>query len=981
MAAPTVPAASRTPNRTPPGTQPDPGPEAPARGLRLTMRLRLALATGGMTLAVALGLGLEGYLTARGTLISAEEDRLADSAKRQAQILADYLGGIGEDLGFLAASSIGGTVFMRFEAAWQGADAAARAAIRAAYVEASPHPAGARQKLDRAPDASPYSALHADWHPTLRAFQEGGGYYDLFLIDAGGEVVYTVFKETDFATNLLSGPWAASGLGEVFRAARAKGPGGGPAFADFAAYAPSNGAPAAFMAKGLWDASGRFLGAIAVQLPIDRLSRVAAHEADAAARKTTFVVSGDGLLRSDLAATAANDVLRTRFEAPGLAPALAGETAVFRAPGVTGEMSRIAAAPVAMEGSHWLAVAEIPEAVFLAHLDRLRDRMALLTLAALVLAMGLALLVARSLARPLSAVIAAIGKLAQREYVAIPGTGRGDEIGTLARQLRAFHMANSAAERLAGAFQGTAAMMMVTNGAREITFVNPALVEALRKSAAFFRKRVPDFDPDRLVGRSIDDFHENFEHQKTMLDKLTGPHAADIAFDGRSFRLAISPMFARDGYRLGYVAQWVEQTDERSVAEEIARMTEAIAQGDFSVRLDAAKARGFLGTAAVNVNRLAGLFGTWLDEMGTVMGAMAEGDLSRRLDENREGKFRDIAGAVNGSLATLSDLVARIAATQGEMQAASGSILSGATELSGRTESQASSLEETAATMEEMTANVRANAANAEEATALAREAAGRAGEGQEVAVKAVAAMAGIEASSAKISAIIAVIDSIAFQTNLLALNAAVEAARAGDAGKGFAVVASEVRTLAQRSGEAARDIKALIQDSSAQVGRGVELVRGAGAALEAIVGSVTRVAQTIGEISNASREQSTGIEEISGAVSHMDQMTQANAAVAEASAREAETMAALAAELSRQVGFFRAGGGESGGQTEPAAGARPGSAAAAETRQDADWAAVAAGKAGGRRPAQTPARAPAHTPAHTPTRRPAPARVPAPGR
>ncbi|WP_248308804.1 methyl-accepting chemotaxis protein, partial [Bosea thiooxidans] len=217
-------------------------------------------------------------------------------------------------------------------------------------------------------------------------------------------------------------------------------------------------------------------------------------------------------------------------------------------------------------------------------------------------------------------------------------------------------------------------------------------------------------------------------------------------------------------------------------------------------------------------------------------------------------------------------------------------------------------LEETAATTEELAASVKASAQASKDAARIADEAMQAAENGGAIAGQAVEAMARIESASQKISDIIRVIDDIAFQTNLLALNAAVEAARAGEAGKGFAVVASEVRTLAQRSGEAAKDISGLISSSNAEVGEGVKLVRQAGDQLSRILAASQKVAATIADISAASGEQANGIDEMSQAVAHLDEMTQQNAALAEESAASANALTGRIGQLNELVAAFRTG-------------------------------------------------------------------------
>ncbi|MBA4334620.1 MAG: methyl-accepting chemotaxis protein, partial [Methylobacterium sp.] len=272
----------------------------------------------------------------------------------------------------------------------------------------------------------------------------------------------------------------------------------------------------------------------------------------------------------------------------------------------------------------------------------------------------------------------------------------------------------------------------------------------------------------------------------------------------------------------------------------------------------------------------------------------------------------ELCEGVNELVDTLASLVGQVAVAAQGIDTAAKEISSGADDLSKRTEEQASSLEETAATTEELAASVKASANNARAAANLASEATAAAQSGGDIAGEAVRAMARIEDASQKIQAITRVIDDIAFQTNLLALNAAVEAARAGDAGKGFAVVASEVRTLAQRSGEAAKDISALISSSNAEVGEGVKLVRKAGESLTVILDASRKVASTIADISSAGGEQANGIDEMSQTVAHLDEMTQSNAALAEESAASANALSDRIAQLNGLVAGYRTEAGGS---------------------------------------------------------------------
>ncbi|SAL41025.1 methyl-accepting chemotaxis protein I [Caballeronia sordidicola] len=286
--------------------------------------------------------------------------------------------------------------------------------------------------------------------------------------------------------------------------------------------------------------------------------------------------------------------------------------------------------------------------------------------------------------------------------------------------------------------------------------------------------------------------------------------------------------------------------------------------------------------------------------------AVATGDLSLDFDSSGKDEIAQLLIALKDMQSSLSQVVAKVRKNAEGVAAASAEIAAGNLSLSSRTEEQAAALEETAASMEELTGTVRQNADNARHASALADEASSTAARGGNVMGEVVQTMHGISDSSNKVAEIIAVIDGIAFQTNILALNAAVEAARAGEQGRGFAVVAAEVRTLAQRSATAAREIKNLIAQSTERVNAGSELVSGAGRIIVDIVGSVQRVTDIVGEISSASQEQSTGIEQVNTAVTQMDEVTQQNAALVEEASAAAHALAEQASSLRDAVAVFK---------------------------------------------------------------------------
>ncbi|MDQ5897213.1 MAG: hypothetical protein QG612_1299 [Pseudomonadota bacterium] len=283
-----------------------------------------------------------------------------------------------------------------------------------------------------------------------------------------------------------------------------------------------------------------------------------------------------------------------------------------------------------------------------------------------------------------------------------------------------------------------------------------------------------------------------------------------------------------------------------------------------------------------------------------------DGDLATTITDHRRDEFSPLLQALAEMQGSLTQIVADVRGSAETVAQASTQIAEGNNDLSSRTEEQASALQQTAATMDELNNTVRANASHAQEATRLAHDAVQVASGGGALMRDVVQTMDGISESSRKIGDIIGVIDSIAFQTNILALNAAVEAARAGEQGRGFAVVASEVRSLAQRSAEAAREIKALISTSVGRVEQGSALVGRAGTTMEEIVRSIERVSTIVSDISEASQDQSAAIEQVGEAISQMDRSTQQNAALVEQSAAAAKDMSEQAGGLLKTMGSFR---------------------------------------------------------------------------
>ncbi|MDB5971254.1 MAG: chemotaxis protein [Hydrocarboniphaga sp.] len=354
-----------------------------------------------------------------------------------------------------------------------------------------------------------------------------------------------------------------------------------------------------------------------------------------------------------------------------------------------------------------------------------------------------------------------------------------------------------------------------------------------------------------------------------------------------------------------------------AVRDEILGLSEAAARGEFTRRGDAGRFEFAFREMVEALNALMSNAENGLSGLGKLLHAVARGDLTPRMQGEFHGQFASLRDDANSTVEQLSGIVEKIQSSSAAIETSVREIASGNQDLSSRTEQQAAALQETASSMEELTSTVKQNAENARVANQFAIGAGRVAVKGGEVVSQVVGTMSEISASSKRIADIVGVIDGIAFQTNILALNAAVEAARAGEQGRGFAVVATEVRSLAQRSAASAREIKTLIQESANRVQAGSRLVEEAGTTMNEIVDSVKRVTDIMADITLASQEQSSGIEQVNRTITHMDESTQQNAALVEEAAASAHNMEEMAQALGAMIRQFKL---SSAAEHEPAA-------------------------------------------------------------
>lgn len=488
------------------------------------------------------------------------------------------------------------------------------------------------------------------------------------------------------------------------------------------------------------------------------------------------------------------------------------------------------------------------------------------------------------------------------------GGDRSDMVGLLARSVSSVTRQGEENTRIRSALSVSDAQIMILNEKGDLIFINGALESSLEDSMDYFFEVLPDIDPFAMYDHVVGLVREALDRDGVVLTDVAEKRRLEVGFGDRVFDVAISPVTNRDGDRAGVTIEWREVTATRAIEAQISTIIEATKEGDFSGRLDVADTDKFLTDVSDGLNAITSEVEAFVSALKETLGALADGDLTRRLDRGWNGDLGALADATNRTTERLQALVSEIATNSGDIKDDSDKIREGAQLLAGKTEQGAAALKETATSMEEISSATASTASFAAEATAAAQEATERADQGGAVVQDAIKAMERIREHSHQIQNFVGTIDGIAFQTNLLALNAAVEAARAGEAGKGFAVVAAEVRTLAQQAADAAKGVRDLIEASAESVSDGSRHVEATGEALTKILDVAANASEKISQISKIADEQAGGVKDIAATIQGLDRMTQENAAGADANALHSKRMAAHADRLAELVAQFDVG-------------------------------------------------------------------------
>ncbi len=548
----------------------------------------------------------------------------------------------------------------------------------------------------------------------------------------------------------------------------------------------------------------------------------------------------------------------------------------------------------------------------------------ILTGLSLLMTVALTFFISRGVLRSINKLQQVAGAIAEGDLSSSIDLSQKDELGNLFRSMNVMqqqllaritkeHHDRDKFMRAKIALDRISSNVMIADNERNIVYMNPAVLAMVQHAESDIRKVLPKFDASKLLGTNMDAFHKNPAHQKQLLANLTSAFRSEIRVGRCIFHLTANAIINDEGQRIGTVMEWRDRTAEAAIEQEVARVVSGAVLGDFNQRISKEDKEGFFLELTEGVNELMEISSTGLNEVVRVLDALSQGDLTKTITNSYSGIFGQLKHDSNSTVEKLKEIVSQIHEASETINTAAKEIAAGNNDLSYRTEEQAASLEETAASMEELTSTVQANSQNAKHANQLAVGATDIAGKGVRVVGQVVSTMEEINESSRKVVDIISVIDSIAFQTNILALNAAVEAARAGEQGRGFAVVAVEVRNLAQRAAAAAAEIKGLIGDSVEKVEVGTKLVAQAGQTMEEIVSAIRSVTVIMSEISAASTEQTSGIEQVNQAIGQMDDVTQQNAALVEQAAAAAESLEEQTQALAFTVSHFKLGSSSHG--------------------------------------------------------------------
>ena len=531
--------------------------------IKIPLIIVLALGSGLLLMGQIAGTTTEAMLKAEGT----ERLELVRAARMRA--LDRWSTTVISDLSANALSDQSSRMFKEFDSAWKGLGEDPSAHLVEKYITENPNPLGERQNLGYARDMSNYSKLHRRYHRGFLTQIEEKGYYDIFLIDPAGNIVYTVMKEDDFAQNVTRGPLASTGLADVFTSIVANDT-KEPVVSKFQHYGPSSDAPAAFAGVGVRSPSGTLLGVLAYQISMKGITDIMSAPDGLGETGQAYLVSSDGILASDLRGETGATTLDRPIGIPPVRLALRGESGVYEGAGALGDPAIVAYAPITLFGLKKALVVEQSQVELLAPFLAQARTLKLVSVALMLALSALSWLIARSVARPLKRVEEAMGQISEGDYATVvPHSTQTDEVGQIARTLEAFNTKLAQGDALArdatlkgAAFAAGSSAMMMADTNFEIIYTNAALERLIADRIDDFTATYPDLDPEALIGMSLDVFHSESGGIRALLDGTHNlPHSTNIAIGAGRFTLDLAEVVMPEQGRIGYVLEWRDVTE------------------------------------------------------------------------------------------------------------------------------------------------------------------------------------------------------------------------------------------------------------------------------------------------------------------------------------------------------------------------------------------------------------------------------------
>lgn len=586
---------------------------------------------------------LVAYKQASATLVHKEIEEIGIFSHDATLSFTDFLTKIETDIEHYAASDLITESYKGLRFFWTQTGGNTDDRLRNKYIFDNPNALGEKDVMDIPEGATDsYDLAHRDFHPTIRDFLRRNGYYDIFLLNLEGDVIYSVFKELDYATNVVDGEYADSDLGNVFRSVVDNPDADAIAFTDFAPYAPSAGAPASFIAKALTNEKGEKIGVVVFQMPVDaintNLNRLNAES------HMVYLVGEDGLLRNDLSSTEVNDILTT--ESPFKPDTTATEGFIGNGSGLLSADVDWMQSEIEFHGTRWWAIVEADKELLLySSLREMVQQILVIGIPVLLALIAGTWLVVRSQMNPIGALAIAVKDVVAGKNADVPAQERVDELGDLARSFLTVHEKMIQSQQIETAVDASSSSLMILNPDKSVAFVNTALQEALNVSSDHFATTHSVSPKEGLAGKAIGEFLPEFHPDQ--IDKQT------ISFDGRVFDVTPSKILGADGTERGMVMEWLERTEVIALETQIADIIQGATEGRFDKSIESQSTDPFMKLVSDGINDLSKNTKTFLGSLSAVLDKVISGDLSHKMSVDFKGEFETAASGLNSAISDL----------------------------------------------------------------------------------------------------------------------------------------------------------------------------------------------------------------------------------------------------------------------------------------------------------------------------------------